>query len=281
MLSRMAVPDFQHDQAAGLRRIMAGPSPRVVSVISAASDRNQPRLMCNLAASLFLQGSDVLIVNAAKASREANISYQMPSMPSLVDVLLYQAPLAQAIQINKQGFAVGKLLPEHMVETPLDSQLSASLDQMFIQIAKEYEVVLVDTTLNKNHILPIPALNNSDIIIQLTQEAESIKQAYRIIKQLCNQIGRRPFGILVDGVSAAQAEVVYRNIAQVARRFMQIELEFIGHIPADEYVNKAAKLGRPVIEAFPFAKSSNAFRLVAQRLDSPVDSAAMHQTTFI
>jgi len=45
--------NFHHDQASGLRRIMAAPKPRVVSVISAASTHDQPRMMTNLAASIL------------------------------------------------------------------------------------------------------------------------------------------------------------------------------------------------------------------------------------
>jgi flagellar biosynthesis protein FlhG len=72
----------------------------------------------------------------------------------------------------------------------------------------------------------------------------------------------------VDDANDAQAEVVFKNIAQVAKRFMQIELEFFGAIPADVHLGKAAKLGRPVIDAFPLTPASNAFKQIAQRLNS-------------
>jgi flagellar biosynthesis protein FlhG len=53
----------------------------------------------------------------------------------------------------------------------------------------------------------------------------------------------------------------------VAKRFMQIELEFFGAIPKDEHLSKAAKLGRSVIDAFPMAVASAALQKIAQRLD--------------
>ena len=48
---------------------------------------------------------------------------------------------------------------------------------------------------------------------------------------------------------------------------MQIELEFFGAIPKDDHLTKAAKLGRSVIDAFPLAAASKAFKQIAQRLD--------------
>jgi len=127
---------------------------------------------------------------------------------------------------------------------------------------------LVDATLNNEQLLPLKTLNNSEILIQLSRDPESIKNAYSLIKQICSQLGRRSFGIIVDDATESQAQVVFKNIAQVARRFMQIELEFFGEIPRDVHLNKAAKLGRSVVDAFPMAAASNALKQLAKRLDN-------------
>ena len=126
--------------------------------------------------------------------------------------------------------------------------------------------MLVDTVLN-NNALPLQSLNDGEIVIQLTRDPESIKQAYILIKQVCSQLGRRSFGIVVSNASQAQAMLVFENIAQVARRFMQIDLEFMGAIPADEHLSRAEKLGRVVIDAFPMAQASAAFKALARKLD--------------
>ena len=81
--------DFKNDQAAGLRRIMATPIPRVVSIISAASisaspTHDQPRMMTNLAACIRSQGSEVLILHASYTSSAA--SYEINQQPTLFDV---------------------------------------------------------------------------------------------------------------------------------------------------------------------------------------------------
>ncbi|WP_036302220.1 MinD/ParA family ATP-binding protein [Methylotenera sp. L2L1] len=256
---------FKNDQAAGLRRIMAAPKPRVVSIISASS-ADQSRMMINLAASIRAQGSDVLIVHASKTTREA--SYEIDKTPALLEVAKTSTSLSVAIKNTKQEFAVAKLLPKNQVSTPLNSDAGQVLNQLFDELVLQYEIVLVDATLNNDDLLPLKTLNDSDILIQLTREPESIKDAYTLIKRICSQLGRRSFGIIVDDANEAQAEVVFNNIAQVAKRFMQIELEFFGAIPADVHLGKAAKLGRPVTDAFPLTPASNAFQQIAQRLNS-------------
>jgi len=259
------VVSFKNDQAAGLRRIMAAPKPRVVSIIS-ASATDQSRMMINLAASIRAQSNDVLIVHASKTTREA--SYEVDKTSTLYEIAKTSASLTTAIKNTKQEFAVAKLLPKNQISTPLNGNAGQVLNQLFDELVLQYEIVLVDATLNNDDLLPLKTLNDSDILIQLTREPESIKDAYTLIKRICSQLGRRSFGIIVDDANDAQAEVVFKNIAQVAKRFMQIELEFFGAIPADVHLGKAAKLGRPVIDAFPLTPASNAFKQIAQRLNS-------------
>ncbi len=276
----LAMLNFQNDQAAGLRRLMAAPKPRVVSIISASSTQDQPRMMTNLAASILGQGSEVLIVHASQESRE--ISYGIDKLPALLNVAYEEYSLIDAINSSKHGYAVTKLMQKHQINMPLTGNIDSELNRIFDDLARQYEIVLVDATLNKNHLLPLKTLNEGEILIQLTRHPESIKNAYTLIKQICSQLGRRSFGIIVDNATDAQANIVFGNISQVARRFMQIELEFFGAIPADDHLNRAAKLGRSVIDAFPLATASAAFKQIAQRLDYKQDyDADIKQALFI
>lgn len=272
--------NFQNDQAAGLRRLMAAPKPRVVSIISASSTQDQPRMMTNLAASMLGQGSEVLIMHASHDSRET--SYGIEKLPALLNVAYEESSLSDAIKSSRHGYTVAKLMQKHQMNMPLDTHADSELNRIFDELARQYEIVLVDASLNKDHLLPLKTLNESEILIQLTRHPESIKNAYTLIKQICSQLGRRSFGIIVDNATEAQAQVVFNNISQVARRFMQIELEFFGAIPTDDHLNRAAKLGRSVIDAFPLATASTALKQIAQRLDYRHDyDADIKQASFI
>jgi flagellar biosynthesis protein FlhG len=262
----------QNDQAAGLRRIMSTPKPRVVSILSTSPIRDQARLMANLATPIAAQGCDVLILHASHESSES--IYEISKLPALLDVINEKSLLQSAIKNTGNGFSVAKLMPSHQVGTPLDSILSEQLNSIFSELAKQYEIVLVDAALNSSHILPIKALNDGEIIIKLTRHPESIKEAYLLIKKIYNQLGRRSFGIIVDNASDVQAQTVFSNISQVARQFMQIEVEYFGAIPSDVHLSRATKLGRSVIDAFPLANASTALKQIAQRLNYKQDYAA-------
>ncbi len=259
--------NFQNDQAAGLRRIMAESKTKVVSILSASLSDNQPGLLTNLAAQLSSRGRDVLILQAAEDSLESTRSYGTAVLPALKDVAYRKSALSQAVKHTSQGFYTARLLPRHNSLEALDDQHESALDAVFNKLAAHYEVVLIDTMLTKDYALPLHAFSEGEILIRLTKDTESIKQAYLLMKQVCSQYGRRNFGIVVDACSDVQAATVFRNISQAARRFMLINLEFYGAVPADEHLNRAMKLGRAVTDAFPMAKASVAINSLAQRID--------------
>jgi len=260
------MPKFEGDQAAGLRRIMATPKPRIVSLLSTSSMQDHQRLIENLAASMQLHGCAVLMVEAIVgiATRDDD---EVVSQPTLLEVANVKMDSPFAIHTSKLGFPTIQLTKKNHTSILADNPNSEQLNQLFNDVVQQYEIVLVATTLNDTFSLPFSSLNQHEIIIQLTRQPESIKHAYTLMKKICNQLGKRSFGIIVENASDAQAEIVFNNIAKVAKRFMQVNLEFFGAIPNDDHLMRAAKLGRSVIDAFPLTSASSAFKKIAHRLD--------------
>lgn len=255
----------QDDQANGLRRIMAGPQPRVFSVLSAIAGMDKSRMLTNLAVSLQRHGSEALVINAD--SRQSMQSYGASGMSTLSAVVAGQAGLKGAIKRVKQGFSVANLMTIKQLRSGLQQEVQDDLNGLVTDLASQYDVLLVDAELANEDGLPLTLLNEGEIVVHLNNHPDAIKEAYRLIKQLYNQLGCRSFGILVTDVEAVEAERLFRHLSQVARRYLSVELDFMGAIPPDEYLNKAGKLGRAVVEAFPMALASAAFKDLAKRLN--------------
>ncbi len=258
--------NMHNDQAAGLRRIMSGHQPKIVSVLSAIP-QHQPSLITNLAASISTQDCDVLVIHTAQTAKVDMSQYGIKALPTLADVAQKKLELGQSVKDSKLGFLVAKLNASPLHTTKNYDVANIELNKTVERLSNLFEVILVDTVLDKDHQLPLAMLNQHDILIQLSCDAESIKEAYSLIKRIYSNIGRRSFGIIVNDATDAQAAKAFRNISQVARNHMQVELEFFGAIPSDEYLSRSAKLGRTVIDAFPMTQAAKAFKSVAQRLN--------------
>lgn len=262
---------FHNDQAEGLRRMLAGPRPRVFTFLSALPDEEKNAMLTNLGASLVRSGSDVLMLDARAAAGSIAARLDAPRRASLLDVARQEGRMAELVQSMPQGFGMARLAHatvqarsqlQHAVQ---DDLLMRRLGQAFGTLAREHDIVVVDGELGADDGFALPALAGGEIVVQVSNSAASIKAAYSMIKRLTSALGRRPISVLVSGVDERQAGVVHDNIAQVASRYLATRVELLGSVPADEHVGRAARLGRSVVDAFPLAGASLAFRKLAGR----------------
>src|SRR5437763_5263395 len=100
---------FDFDQAEGLRRMLSGPKPRIVTFLSATPSDDKGAMLVNLGASLAQSGNDVMIVDAC--SRDYGVARRLgvDGGPSLLQVARQECALNQVIHPVPQGFDVVKM----------------------------------------------------------------------------------------------------------------------------------------------------------------------------
>jgi flagellar biosynthesis protein FlhG len=194
-----------------------------------------------------------------------------------MQVARQECGLNQVIHPVPQGFSVATLarsvVPASAGNRCRTEATTVSLDarrlaNTFDVMVKQTGIVIVDGEFGDDG-FPLRTMSSSEIVVQVSTSATSITNAYALIKRLSQQIGRRPFGILVTGATEAEAKVVYDNMASAATRYLAVTTTSMGSVPADEYLQRAARLGRAVVDAFPLAGASVAFRRLAGRFALP------------
>jgi flagellar biosynthesis protein FlhG len=253
---------FDFDQAEGLRRMLAGPKPRIVTFLSATPQDDKGAMLVNLGASLAQSGNDVMIVDAC--TRDYGVAQRLgvDRGPSLLQVARQECALNQVIHPVPQGFSVATLARSAPASADEARRLAKTFDVLVKQAGS---IIMVDGEFLDDGTFPVPIMASSEIVVQVSTSATSITNAYALIKRLSQHLGRRPFGILVTGATEAEAKVVYDNMSSAATRYLAVTLSSMGSVPADEYLHRAARLGRAVVDAFPLAGASVAFRRLAGR----------------
>jgi flagellar biosynthesis protein FlhG len=252
---------FDFDQAEGLRRMLAGPKPRIVTFLSATQQDDKGAMLVNLGASLAQSGNEVLIVDACERDYGVAQRLGVDRGASLLQVARQECALNQVIHPVPQGFSVVRMNTGHSADEA--RRLAKAFDVLVKQSAGS--IVIVDGEFSEDSGFPVPIMASSEIVVQVSTSATSITNAYALVKRLSQQLGRRPFGILVTGATEAEAKVVYDNMSLAATRYLAVTLSSMGSVPADEYLHRAARLGRAVVDAFPLAGASVAFRRLAGR----------------
>ena len=243
--------------------MLAGPRPRIVSVVSAVSAAEKSSTLLNLAASLTRAGSDVLLLDACSADNGLAQRLGAARAATLVQVARQERGLNEVVQMTPQGFAVATLTRESLKAVLQDVDQSRRLANAFGVLAGQSDIMLIDAELDAADGFPISAMQRGEIVVQVANSGSSITSAYAIIKRLSGLLGRRSFGILVTGASEAEARQVYDNMAQAASRYLAVPLTSLGCVPNDVDLRRANQLGRAVIDAFPMAGAAVAFRRLA------------------
>lgn len=263
---------FDFDQAEGLRRMLAGPKPRIVTFLSATPQDDKGAMLVNLGASLAQSGNDVMIVDACARDYGVARRLGVDHGASLLQVARQECALNQVIHAVPQGFSVVSM--GSAARTHDDARrLANTFDVLVKQSAGS--IIIVDGEFSADGAFPVPVMASSEIVVQVSTSAMSITNAYALVKRLSQHLGRRPFGILVTGATEAEAKVVYDNMASAATRYLAVTLSSMGSVPADEYLQRAARLGRAVVDAFPLAGASVAFRRLAGRFAGSGAGAGM------
>lgn len=76
---------------------------------------------------------------------------------------------------------------------------------------------------------------------------------------------------------------MFAKLVNVTDRYLDATLNYMGTVPYDEYLLKAVRKQRPVIDAFPRSRSAMAFKNLAQKADKwpRPEAAAGHLEFFV
>lgn len=239
------------------------PRQRVYTFLSTVPHRSKNHVVFNLAASLTRLGSAVMLFDAT-CSSEGVGHYQRQAHPSatLVEVMRREYAVDDVFYRTPQGFDVVRLADDPRELLKQDKQ-RGRLDLYFESASAEADVVMIDTQLDREAGFLLAAMEGSDIVLQVEDTERSIKEAYTLIKRLTSRFGRMPFGVLVSGSGENRSQTIFRNMAQTAAHYLGVQLYAMGYVPKDDHMAQAARLGRSVVDAFPMALSSFAFRRMA------------------
>jgi flagellar biosynthesis protein FlhG len=250
------------DQAAGLRRLLAVPSCRIVTLLSVLDQDERAALVANLAASLARLGQNVVLVDGSYCHARIAERLGLKLAPTLLDVAAGTCALSDVIQLSTQRLGFIDMARGQRISSGMGKRVESLLDQL----TSQFDVMLVTTEPSADHRLPVDALAAGNVVVHASKRRSTITSGYAAIKGLSGLTGRRVFGVLMTGTREDEAKALFENMARVASRHLAISLEFVGAVPPDDCLNRASAIGRAVVDAFPLAQSSAGLRRIAEAI---------------
>ncbi len=277
----MARRPHRHDQAAGLRALIASPGCRSVSIAGGRGEAGATTLVINLAAALVERSRTVIVLDEFSGLSNICHRLRLATTFNLEQVLRREARLADTLVDSGRGFSILPIAARPQMLACLNEQEQYWLGSEFENLADSADFLLLDTCPAANSNVPSLSLAADDVLIVLTNRAESLTDAYATIKLLYTEFARRDFRILVNRVHRLEdAAALFGRIREVAQHYLgkEIRLKLVGFVPEDEKLNRATRLGQTILEAFPESESAMAFRQLADVMLRWTSPAQRHDT---
>jgi flagellar biosynthesis protein FlhG len=253
-----------HDQADGLRRIMARSSARIISIM-AVNGQPADTWLSHLAASMVSPGKRLLLI---QARQRPMTKYTLQAVASRKSIL------TRAVVKHPQGYDLASLTETDTLTSPLSGDLKSELDGIVNQLAYDYDTVMIEALLDpSDQAFVLPVMAQHTLLIQMERHDEAIKSAYTTIKRICQQHGQLRLSVVVTDASHEQGQQYFMRLNQVCQQFLGISLSFLGAIPDSKSMQQAQAKPltglktRLAAESPPVTSSAQAFKAIARGLD--------------
>lgn len=252
---------------AGDKSVVPQNGIRVISVTSGKGGVGKSNVVSNLAIALSMQGKKVLLIDADLGlgnldvllglSPTYNLNHVLNGEKSITDILI-DGPAG--IKIIPAGSGVQSL-------TSLGQHEKLKLLDELDMLDETFDIMIVDTEAGISENVTYFTVAAQEIIVVVTPEPTSITDVYALIKLLATRYSEHHFKVLVNMAKDSEdALEVFRKLANVAGRFLDISLDYLGCVVKDEKVVEAVKRQKAVIELFPDSDAANCFTTLAKRV---------------
>lgn len=240
---------------------------RVLSVTSGKGGVGKSNVVSNLAIALSAQGKKVLLIDADLGLGNLDVLLGLSPVYNLNHVLNGEKSLADILIDGPAGVKIipaGSGIQEF---TSLGQHEKLKLLDELDMLEEQFDIMIVDTEAGISENVTYFTVAAQEIIVVVTPEPTSITDVYALIKLLATRYSEHHFKVLVNMAKDSEdALEVFRKLANVAGRFLDISLDYLGCVVKDDKVVEAVKRQKAVTELFPESEAATCFTTLAKRV---------------
>jgi flagellar biosynthesis protein FlhG len=223
----------------------------------------------NVAFALAHKGHHVLLIDGDLGLANVDVLMGLSVTSNVRHMLEGDADPLQTVVFVEENLGVLPAtsgVPEMVALGPDDQ---TRLGRLLDGLANHFDYVLMDTAAG---IGPSVLWFNNFVdhnLVLLTPDPTSLTDAYALIKTLAREFHRDNFQLILNFARDEQeAHQVFARIQTVAKKFLDVEVAFLGAIPDDDAVNKAVRQQLPFIQGLPQSKAAQAVQHLAAKIET-------------
>ena len=245
------------------------PGPvRVIAVASGKGGVGKTSVSVNLAMSLQNAGQRTLLLDTDLGLANVDVMLGLSPRFTLSDVFAGRCELADTLLEGPNGLLVVPAASGKRHMTELTPAQHVGLVHAFSQLDVPIDVMIIDNAAGISDSVLTFCQAAQDVIVVVCDEPASVTDAYALIKVLSRERGVTRVQVLANQVGhPSEGRQLYDKLERVTAKFLDVTMNYLGAIPRDEWLRRAIQRQEAVVDAFPAAPASMAFREIAKRAE--------------
>jgi flagellar biosynthesis protein FlhG len=240
---------------------------RSIAITSGKGGVGKTALSANIALLLGRRGQRVLLVDADLGLASLDLALGVHPHADLLAVVRGQCNINDILIECGEGVQLVPACPGRYEMANLQSAERERLHTVLRDLAAEFDTLIIDTGAGIGaNAVGFAALAN-EILLVTTPDPTSLRDAYAMAKVLHRRAGVDTINVIANQVNSEAGGLdVYERLQGIARRFLPLELEYLGCIPKDESVARAVANGEPCVIGAPHCKAARALESLVNKL---------------
>jgi flagellar biosynthesis protein FlhG len=241
---------------------------RVIAVTSGKGGVGKTNLAVNLALAMAQKGKKVLLFDADMGLANVDVMLGLIPQFNLLHVLNGEKTLPEIVMEGPIGI---RLVASGSAGVQELADLSESQRARFLTALQELqhrsEVILIDTGAGLHRNVMAFALAAEEVVVVTTPEPTALMDAYGMIKILHREKRDPQIHIVVNmAATPAEAEEAGRKLVILSKRFLDLEVEYLGFLPRDPNMVRAVKEQKPILLSAPTSPAALGLSRLTERL---------------
>ena len=257
------------DQARGLRLAESAAKPvRVIAVTGGKGGVGKTSVSVNLALALSEAGRRTLLLDTDLGLANCDVLLGLSPRFTLADVVAGNCSVEETILQGPKGLLVVPAASGKRHMTELSPAEHVGLIRAFSDLDRPLDTMVIDTAAGLGDSVLTFCQAAHDVVVVVCNEPASITDAYALIKVLSRERGVGRVHVLANMArSAGEGRELFDKLSRVTDKFLDVTLSYLGAIPYDEWMRRAIQRQQAVLDAYPAAAASMAFRTIGQKVD--------------
>ncbi len=247
---------------------MAAKKPvQVIAVSSGKGGVGKTNVSVNLSLAMVEMGQKVLLMDADLGLANVDLLLGLHSQYNLSHVITGERSLEEVVVDGPEGLKIIPAASGMQMMSELSPAEHAGVIRSFSDLNIPIDTLVIDTAAGISDGVISFVKASNEVIVVVCNEPTSLTDAYALIKVMSEDHGVYKFNILANSVRDPHEGLkLFKKLTRVTDHYLDVTLSFMGAVPYDEYLVKAVKKQKAVLQSYPQSPAAIAFRKIAKEV---------------